>query len=73
MKFTKWLPTVCIVLLTAGSLLVLRSSSPRNEQAPADPACCKVNEKTCPANLSGGEVIHESLSRQLLSASYLIY
>ena len=67
MKNTNWLTAACFSLLLVGSLLAFSPSpSPRGEKSPAEPACCKVRPNDCPGTDTRGEMIHESLFRQLL-------
>ena len=73
MKKTTWLPILLLALFAAGSVWALRSPSHRDQETPADQASCKVKTGQCPENKNGAEFLQESLSRQFLHISSLIY
>jgi hypothetical protein len=63
------------ILMAAAGLLVLTSSAPyrttKNEEKEPVPACIKAND--CAGTKNNGEFIHESLSRQFLLISPVIF
>lgn len=66
MKKKTWLSALALALLTTGSVLALKAPAPQGRVQPAEPVHCKVKPRSCPKTGTPGDMVQESLSRQLL-------
>lgn len=66
MKKKTWLIALATALLTTGSVLALKAPTRVDQVPPTAPAQCKVKPGSCPKTGTPGDMVQESLSRQLL-------